>query len=263
MRQVAAPWVAVVGAVLFVTLPADVGAQRTLSWDELAVEARLDADGRLRVKERQVMALSGDWNGGERLFALRAGQALELHGITRIDPATGASRSLSRGGLDVVDQYDWADANTLRWRSRSPSDPPFRDTRLTYVLEYTYTNVLQPRGGDHYELDHDFVFAQRPGTIRRLTLDLTLDPAWIPRGPVPTGVVAVDLPPGRGYVARLGLDFRGEGSPAGVEVWGPRVAAAVWPALFVLPALVLANAWWRERRAGRLDPLPPASREWL
>ena len=186
-----------------------------------------------------------------------------MHGITRIDPTTGASRTLSRGGLDVVDHYDWADARTLRWRSRSPSDPPFRDTRLTYVLEYTYTNVLQPKGGGEYELDHDFAFAERPGTIRRFTLDLTLDPVWIPRGPVPTGVVAVDLAPGRGYVTRLGLGFRGEGSPAGVDVWGPRVAVAAWTALFVLPPLVLGNAWWRERRAGRLDPLPATSREWL
>ena len=263
MRHAGGPWISAAGAVAFVLLAAEARAQRTISWDELAVEARLDADGRLHVKEKQVMALSGDWNGGERLFTPRSGQALELHGITRIDPATGAAMPLTRGALDVVDQYDFTDANALRWRSRSPSDPPYRDTRLTYVLDYTYANVLQPRGGNRYELDHDFAFAQRPGTIRRFTLDLTLDPVWIPRGPLPTGIVAVDLAPGRGYVARLDLDFRGEGVPAGVDVWGPRVAMAASTAFSVLPLLVLANGWWRERRAGRLHALPAASRGWL
>ena len=69
MRHFAGPWI---GAILARGPGGRCRAQRTLSWDELAVEARLDADGRLHVKETQVMALSGDWNGGERLFTLRA-----------------------------------------------------------------------------------------------------------------------------------------------------------------------------------------------
>jgi uncharacterized membrane protein YgcG len=238
-------------------------AQRSLRWDEIAVTARLDADGRLNVRERQTLVLSGDWNGGERRFRVRPEQSLELRRIRRIDALTGAAIPLRRGSLDAVDAWDWHDAATLRWRSRRPDDPPFRDTRLVYELELVYTNVLQPRGGGEYVLDHDFAFAERPGTIRRFRLDLELDPAWTPRGEVPAGVVASDLAPGRGYVVTLPLRYVGAGSPVGVDAWGPRVSAAARTALLFVPLLVLANAWWRESRLGRFAPLPQVDRGWL
>lgn len=240
-----------------------VEAQRSLRWDEIAVEARLDADGRLHVRETQTFVLSGDWNGGERRFRLRPEQGLELRGLSRIDTATGAAIPLRRGALDSVDAWDWHDASTLRWRSRRAEDPPFRDTRLVYELELTYTNVLQPRGGNEYVLDHDFAFPDRPGPIRRLRLDLALDPAWMPGGEVPAGVVASDLLPGRGYVVTLPLRYTGAGAPAGVDAWGPRFGAAARTALLFVPLLVLANAWWRESRLGRFAPLPAVSRESL
>jgi Predicted membrane protein (DUF2207) len=251
------------GAFLIAALASEAEAQRTLSWDELAVRARLDADGRLHVEETQVMVMSGDWNGGERRFTLAAGQELELHRLARREVETGTTWPLVRGDLSIVDRYDWVDAGTLRWRSRLPSDPVFRNTRFTYILEYTYTNILHPRSGDEYALEHDFAFADRLGVIRRFTLDLELDPAWVPRGPVPNGVVVDDLVPGQGYVARLALEYRGAGPPAGVDFWGPRVAGWTRAALVGLPLLVLAAAWWRERRVGRFDPLPVVTRKLL
>ena len=260
MRHRGSTWI---GAFLIAAVASEAEAQRTLSWDRLAARARLDADGRLHVEETQVMVMSGDWNGGERRFTLAAGQELKLHRLARREVETGTTWPLVRGDLSVVDRYDWADARTLRWRSRLPSDPVFRNTRLTYVLEYTYTNILQPGRGDEYALEHDFAFADRVGVIRRFTLDLDLDPAWLSRGSVPTGVVVDDLVPGRGYVARLALEYRGTGRPAGIDFWGPRVAGWTRAALVGLPLLLLTAAWWRERRVGRLDPLPVASRELL
>jgi uncharacterized membrane protein YgcG len=260
MRHLGSSWI---GAFLIAAVASEAEAQRTLSWDELSVRARLDADGRLHVEETQVMVMSGDWNGGERRFTLAAGQELELHRLARREVETGTTWPLVRGDLSTVDRYDWADARTLRWRSRLPSDPVFQNTRLTYVLEYTYTNILQPRSGDEYALEHDFAFADRVGNIRRFTLDLDLDPAWASRGPVPKGVVVDNLVPGRSYVSRLALEYRGTGRPAGVDLWAPRVAAGTWAALVVFPLLFLTAAWWRERRVGRLDPLPVATRELL
>ena len=260
MRHLGVSWI---GAFLVAAVASKAETQRTLSWDELAVRARLDADGRLHVEETQVMLLSGDWNGGERRFTLGADQELELHRLARREAETGTTWPLVRGDLSVVDRYDWADTRTLRWRSRLPSDPVFQNTRLTYVLEYAYTNILQPRSGDEYALEHDFAFADRVGNIRRFTLDLDLDPAWVSRGPVPKGVVVDNLVPGRGYVSRLALEYRGTGQPAGVDLWGPRVAAGTRAALVGLPLLFLGAAWWRERRLGRFDRLPVASRELL
>src|SRR6476661_8136386 len=63
--------------------------EKSLRWAEFAVRARLDAEGVLHVEERQAMAFTGDWNGGERRFNLRLGQHLDLQRLARIDPATG------------------------------------------------------------------------------------------------------------------------------------------------------------------------------
>ena len=107
---------------------------RSLHWRELAVQARLDADGRLHVRERQVMVFSGDWNGGERRFYVGPGQRLEQVRIARIDPQTGVATPLRQGSLKQVDHWDWQGTDTVRWRSRLPSDPEFSDTAIVYLL---------------------------------------------------------------------------------------------------------------------------------
>src|SRR5262245_24446294 len=78
---------------------------RSLFWRAVDVTARLDADGRLHVAERQTMVFNGDWNGGERRFRLELGQEFDFEGMERVDPDTGRTVSLSRGDLSAVDQY--------------------------------------------------------------------------------------------------------------------------------------------------------------
>ena len=79
--------------------------------------------------------------------------------------------------LAVLHNYAWSGNNTLRWRSRQVTDPPFDTTALTYILEYTYANVLNP-SAEAYLLDHDFAFGNRSGDIEQFTLSLALDDAW-------------------------------------------------------------------------------------
>ena len=88
---------------------------RSLHWRRIDVDARLAADGRMRVIERQAMIFTGDWNGGERTFNLLPGQRLDLNLITRIDD-NGSAHPLQRGDLDAVDGFDWASSKTIRWR---------------------------------------------------------------------------------------------------------------------------------------------------
>src|SRR5262245_26062120 len=111
--------------------------EKTLSWRSLDVKARLDDDGRLHLVERHGMVFTGDWNGGERSFRLFPGQQIALHGIRRIDPATGVAVEVQSGNLDQVDRYAWADGTTVRWRSRLPSDPDFQNTQIDYEISYT------------------------------------------------------------------------------------------------------------------------------
>ena len=100
---------------------ADAG--RTLHWRSIDVRARLDAQGRLHVRERQAMVFDGAWNGGERRFRLRLGQQLKLDDLS-LEDSTGRLHPLQAGDLDEVGHYDWGDGHALRWRSRRPGILP-------------------------------------------------------------------------------------------------------------------------------------------
>jgi len=240
-----------------VVAPRTVTAQRTLGWREVAVDARLDSTGRLHVRERQAMVFTGEWNGGERVFNIRPGQSLDFGRMLRVDAATGAERAMQRGDLDEVDHFDFTDASTLRWRSRRASDPPFANTEITYVLEYTFANILVPRG-DTLVLDHDFAFANREANIDRFTLTLALDPIWGAPADFAGSYSAAPLVPGRGYVVTVPLTYRGSGRPPGV-LFGASVpvrlafAAALIGALLTLVSRLID----RERGLGRFAPLVP------
>ncbi|HEX7184803.1 MAG TPA: hypothetical protein VF756_23455 [Thermoanaerobaculia bacterium] len=253
---------------LLVTAPAW-AQERELHWREIAVKARLDAEGRLHVTERQTMMFTGDWNGGERRFDVGLGQHLDFHRISRVDPRTGALVPLRENeDLSEVDDWAWAEdqSDTVRWRSRLPSDPSFAGTEIIYVLEFSYSDILFKDRGLYY-LDHDFAFADRTGDIERFTLDLELDPAWRPAGPLPSRLERTNIPPGYGVVQRASLEHRGAEAPQVVRTMTP---LGLRYAFFL--GTVLAMAWLytvfqqRERELGRFVPVPVPERpdpQWL
>ncbi|HKI85925.1 MAG TPA: hypothetical protein VKA53_04180, partial [Thermoanaerobaculia bacterium] len=248
----------------WVALPAS--AQRSLYWSAMAVKAHLDADGSLEVEERQDMVFTGDWNGGERIFRVASGQSLVLQDLTRLDPATGEAHPLSAGNLNGVDHFAWVSSNTLRWRSRLPSDPPFDHTPLTYVLRYKLSGILLQKGTS-YLLDHDFAFPDRAGDIQRFTLDLSFDPVWRPLRPVQSHYEAGPLHPGASFVLTIPLAYEGSTAPAAVR----RVVPASWRwgtlLLFLVGAVAMATPYLnRERDLGRFKDGPALSsvdRSWL
>lgn len=234
---------------LLVALPASA---RTLSWDELAVRARLDDRGRLHIREQQTIVFDGDWNGGERKFRLEPGQKLDFHGMSRRDPDSGALVPLTHGGLGNLHHFDFTDEKTLRWRSRLPEDPPFRNERITYVLDYTLSNILVKRGGE-YRLNHDFAFTDRDGVIRRFTLDLDLGTSWSAPD-IRRHIEAGPLPPGEGVVVRGDLQYTGSGAPAAQRNTAPiRLALAI--ILIAAPFLLWRRMRRHEESIGRLAPL--------
>jgi uncharacterized membrane protein YgcG len=244
---------------LFVVALAGVAAaqEKSLHWRALDVRARLDADGRLRIAERQAIVFTGDWNGGERVFRIFPGQSLDFEKLTRIDPATGREQPLSPGDLSEVDQYSFPDPKTLRWRSRLPSDPPFDRTEIVYELTYTLSGIVR-REGDVYRLEPDFVFPSRSGAIEAFTLDLELDPAWRPLGPFSARITRHGLVPGESVVVPLRLAYQGAGRPAAVATPLPRaVGLAFAVALLVAVALLFLLFLRREKALGRLAPLTP------
>jgi len=241
------------------------GHARELRWRELAVQATLDTEGRLHVRETHAMVFSGAWNGGERVFDLRPGQDLDFHHLERVDPAQGTTR-LAEGNLDRVDHWDWTAGDTLRWRSRLPGDPPFDETEIIYVLDYTLSNVLIPQG-DGYLLDHDFAFPSREGDIEGFVLDIVAAPEWI----LPSGLVLHQeggpLRPGQSWLVTADLSHTGEGPLDGVTL----PLGAHWRHSGLIVALLLMGWLFnrflaREDRAGRFDVVespPSIDQTWL
>ena len=244
---------------LALPLPA-LAQERSLAWDEIAVTARLDAAGALHVHERQTIVFDGEWNGAERTFRSGLNQDLDLKRIARVDE-TGREIPLVAGDTDSVDHYDWEGNSTVRWRSRLPSDPPFEQTRITYVLDYTWSGILI-RDGDVYRLNHDFGLPEVEWPIRRFVLDLELDPAWQPLAAVPAHLERRDLPPGSNVLVTADLRHAGGVAPAA----GASVVPIVWRrAAFAASLLAMIALYVRfrrdEARRGRFEPLP-VPREW-
>ena len=244
-----------VSLMLWCIAPGAQAAQRELHWDALDVEARLQADGVLDVIERHTMVFTGDWNGGERVFNMRPRQKLEFVRLERMDAKSGSPRPLQETSApNNVDEFSWTDSRTLRWRSRLPSDPPFANTRLTYVLHYKLSGILL-KDDAHYRLDHDFAFPNRPGPIAQFTLNLDLDPAWQPLGEFRNPYSAGPLDPGRGFVLDIPLRYSGSVVPASIDTGRPpEILVAVMTILGVFAFLVLALLL-RERSLGRFAPV--------
>lgn len=244
-----------------VLLAASQAQARDLYWKSLAVAAELDAEGVLHIRERQHMVLTGDWNGGERVFRLAPGQEIVLHGMTRVDPATGSRLELKAGSLDDVDRYVWISATTLRWRSRETTDPEFRKTEIVYDLDYSLYGAVQPAESG-YALHHDFAFADRTGVIEDHVVTLGIDPAWQVDGPRERTIRAGRLRPGVSHVVHLALMPRHP--PAGLGV-SPRQARLLL-ALAAIPLLLLVQFFASEWIRGRFAPLTPraaADPAWL
>lgn len=237
--------------------------EKSLHWSALAVHAQLDAMGVLHVEERHAMVFTGDWNGGERRFNLRLGQHLTLQQLSRIDPATGSPLPLVEGDLAQIDHYVWADRSTLRWRGRLPYDPPFQNTEMTYVLDYTLTGALAKSGGQ-YHLWHDFAFPERSGEIERFTLDLALDPVWGPVAEVPGHLERQNLPPGQSVLVKADLAYQGtaEDQLVGIPVATPIPLRAALFAAALLAMIVLFVGFRRSEGAlGRFTP-PAVPADW-
>lgn len=214
--------------------------QRSLDWDRLEVEARLDADGVLHVRETHHMVFDGEWNGGERLFNLGVGR-LSFRTLSR-QGAGGTVHPLIRGDLDEIDRWNFTEPGVLRWRSRLPTDPPFDDDTLVYVLEYRLLEILRPRGGSdfggrEYRFDHDFAFTDRAGDIRNFRLTFDLDPVWAASPPVESPASVERIRPGSGYLVVTTLTHAEDRDLAGVHYPPPR-----WMSWVALPLLLLVSA---------------------
>jgi hypothetical protein len=240
---------------------------RELRWKSLEVHARLDDAGALHVDERHVTEFTGNWNGGERVFQLNDGQAIEVRGMSRIDPSTGARTELVRGDLSQVDHYNVNHTDeqvTLRWRVRARDAPPLRHAKFVHIVSYVHHGVAQAEDADVFSIAHDFSF-ERPGPLDTISVTLEVDRAsWQPIGTLRAVSRGRNLAHDASFVVRAKLAWIGSGHPptrAHVELTPRSVSAEGWALLLLLllgPVLLAARRIRDERRRGRLARLEPA-----
>ena len=241
---------------LFLSAVRPAFAERALHWRALDVTARLDANGALHVVERHAMVFTGDWNGGERVFRVASGQHLSLESVRRLDPLTGAAVELVGGDVDFVDHYKFTDG-TLRWRSRMPSNPPFSNTQLVYEIAYTLDRVLL-KGGDVYTLDHNFALPDARQMIQAFSIELDLDPAWVPPPNFVRRRSAGPLPPGSNYTVRVDLRHTGAAMPLVMRyVATPPMQLLLFGILLVATGAIGTGFVRRESALGRFAAPPP------
>lgn len=237
---------------------------KSLNWAELIVNARLAADGRMHIQERQAITFDGDWNGGERTFNVPRGQQLDFLGISRIE--NGREIPLVRGDLAQVDHWDFSGANVVRWRSRLPSDPPFRNRTIVYVLDYVLSGVLDQTPDGHYHLHHDFTFPDRAGNIGYFALTFDIAPVWSGLQS-PQRIVRRDLAPGQSVFVDGDLTYAGATKPAAVHIPPTLVDKVIFPLFIAIAGILLTIYFYSaEARKGLFAPLVAQSaidEQWL
>ncbi len=235
--------------------------QRSIWWPSVEVQARLESDGTLRVRERQELVFNGDWNGGRRNFRVKSGQYFSLDSVVRIDSLDGVTRhTLTAGTTDVVHGYE-INGYELRWRVKLPYDPPFVETHVVYELFYSYRNILNAGNDpDQFILDHDFAFSDRDGVIERFVLDIEPGSGWRGAAGFVGHYEASGLYPGRGFVVTVPFTRTAAEAPRYVRLGTPLITRLALAAAAVAAVLLLlARLWQHDRKAGRFIPLEPLS----
>ena len=226
-------------------------------WRSVAVDAHLDAEGRMHVVETQVCVFDGDWNVAERRFNLYRNQSLDFERLTRVD-RDGTETELVMGPLDKTDHYQLIDGSTLRWRSRLPTEPEFRNSELTYRLRYTLSGIVK-RVNRRYLLLYDFALPGRESgqVIQNFAVHLTVDPIWSGiRSPYDAGVT--NLRPGNGYIVDATLQFNGSRQPVAVPYGAPSSVAWGVALLLAIAVAVLVFVFVKHEKArGRFVCTPP------
>lgn len=228
---------------------------KSLHWDDMRVAARLDADGRLIVRETLTFVFDGDWNGGERTFRATGRQTLEVERIVRIE--NGQEIALTAGDLDQVDHYQ-VNGTVARWRSRLASDPPFENKSITYAIDYRMAQVLTSLGDNRFRLSHDFSFGEREGAIRNFSLALALDPSWT-GAPSPYRLTRTNVLPGEGVPVGFELTRSAAATPLTAVWMGPTATFRnTLLALFLGTLALFGFLFYRaELPTGRFAPLEP------
>ncbi len=165
-----------IAGVLALTVSIPVAA-RELHWDRMQVDLKLTPRGDLEVVEHLGYVFNGAWNGGYRRLPLAW-----VEGYSGIAVAQDGYGPYRRGDIRRVGRFQvrsFGNAVVVKWRSRSPSDPPYRDAHVGFTFSYTARGVV--RYGKRFDmLRWNCVFPDRPSSIGVAEASLRLPPGIDP-----------------------------------------------------------------------------------
>ena len=284
-------------AALLVCLAAErQAASFTARWTRLSVDAQLDDDGLLHVRETNRIARSGDLAVLHRQVAFGSGQRVVFKGIFRI-AEDGSERALSPGDPSRPDEYRAVDAvGEVVWSLLHGSEPPApglveEQYRVDYDLEGAVSpswdlpagrapldlfrteyrspfkhwddalrqwRLAWPYLDQRYRLDHDVLLPTRDGpAFEVVEVTYQLRLGAAWRLLGRHGDVGEGIPL-QDYRVQRTLEYLREGRPARVDVQEPKLRMA---ALFALP--LAAVAFWIVFLASEFSRRPRADRPYF
>ncbi|HVG25922.1 MAG TPA: hypothetical protein VND45_17325 [Thermoanaerobaculia bacterium] len=213
-------------------------------WRAVDIDAHLQRDGSLHVRERQQIVFNGEPYAA-RSFLVRKHLWLELKGIRRIDEQ-GREVALEETSVDAADHYQRLRGEVYRWRA------PVDRGELTYVLDYTWHNTLVPVDATHFRLDRQIGLTVPTDA---LTLRLDFDPVW---NTPPIVEQRANLEAGERLTLERLMMYSGGTWPADIQRLTPWWLRALALLLYAVGAALLIRKFIRdERETGRFEPIAP------
>lgn len=231
---------------------------KSLYWDKIEIKAFLDNSGVLHIREYQTYIFNGDWNGGERYFDLPIGQEFNFTGISRFDQKKNDYIKLVKNNIDLTDNYEMTGTYKIRWRSKLANDPPFSNTKITYLLEYNYAYILKKEKGK-YILNHDFLFTDRNYPVKEYFLELNLDSNWNSAYTENKIIYRQkNIEAQCGHTLKLEIDFKGN-DPAKLKISEPLSLIVKFFGIFFTTLITfyfIYTFYKSEKNNGRFEPIP-------
>jgi uncharacterized membrane protein YgcG len=237
-------------------------AAKSLDWKKFEVQAHLENDGDVTIKEEQTIVFDGDWNGGERRFDVAEGRSVDLISIQHWSPSVNGWIPVERGELSKVDRYQWTSSDTIRWRSRLPLDPPFHNTEERYLLQFRIHGAGQAGDPGQTIVRFPVLPGDRPGSVQVFDFHFTADPslgqttsdaneqAQMHRENVPAGTAIFARMTLTGGTSSVPIKSTSSSSPSGTTRF------ALVAGLVLIIGILLWKFFDREKSLGRFSQGP-------
>ena len=169
-------WFGILAIISWLLVVPSLAASRSLYWDSIQADIYINDDSSLSVVEKLDYVFTGEWNGGYR--------SINLKGLDEISNVELWEEKLQYVEGDLEKYHftaERADGKlVIKWRSRNVDEPPYQDTRKTFILRYRVLGAINYLDGND-ELYWKAIFEERDGVVKQgramVHFPIKVDPA--------------------------------------------------------------------------------------